>query len=112
MGWLSASVIEQAGKHLLAVLRHEGSVPYSTFYDGSDETHARLCEATGLDDWYGPEGVVDQAAYQLEALGFITIIELDAKLADDETDYRMTLTEGGLAAVEAGVAPNYQSVDL
>lgn len=112
MGYLDATVIEKAGNYLLSVLVAKNSAPYSTFYDGTDETHERLCELTGLDDWYGPEGVVDEAAYQLEALGIVTIRELDSELADGELDYLIELTEAGRQKLEHGDKPVYRSINL
>lgn len=112
MGWLDATQIEKAGAYLLSVLQRERRVAYSMFYDGSDERHQRLCEETRLDDWYGPEGVVDEAAYQLEAMGFVTILKLDAELSDGEPDYQIELTDVGRTKLEGGFRPEFGSVDL
>lgn len=112
MGYLPASVIEQAGQYLLCVLQAKNEVDYSFFYDGSDEAHQRLNDATGLDDWYGAEGVVDEAAYQLAEAGYVSIRPLDSKLADDEQDYQIVLTAFGRASLESGGKPEFEGVDL
>jgi hypothetical protein len=103
----------KAGDHLLSLLKAEGSVPYSRFYDGEDVTHDRLREALGLeDDWYSPEVLMDVAAAQFEKAGLVTIEPLAAKLADDEQDYRISLTDEGRAFLASSKPFPYRDVDL
>lgn len=105
MGYSDAGAIEQAGTHLLGLLKVEGRVRYSRFYDGSDETHGELKKALGIeddDDWYCPERLVDLAAWQLEVGGIVTLTTLDDLLADGEQDYLIELTDRGRSFIERG----------
>jgi hypothetical protein len=99
-------LIEQAARHLLAVLQTQGSILYSSFYDASQEPNARLCEGIGISvedgEWYSAEALIDTAAAQLEQQGIVELDWLDARLVDDEPDYRITLTDAGRSALQAG----------
>ncbi len=106
MGLRPSELIEQAALHLLAVLQTQGSVLYSSFYDGNEETNFRLCEGIGItvDDgeWYSAEALIDNAAAQLEQQGIVELMWLETRLVDDEPDYRITLTDTGRSTLQAG----------
>lgn len=106
MGLRPSELIEQAARHLLAVLQTQGSILYSSFYDGSEEANARLCEGIGISvedgEWYSAEALIDNAAAQLEQQGIVELEWLEARLVDDEQDYRITLTDAGRSALETG----------
>jgi hypothetical protein len=94
MGWVYAGNIEKAVRHLLPILETEKCVRYSRFYDGTDECHEGLNASLGVDDYDCAELLMDLAAYQLEELGIVRRVDLEEKLSDGETDYRIELVTG------------------
>lgn len=108
MGTFPADYIEQAGKFLLDRLLAAGKLPYSTFFDGTDETHEQLVKSIGLeDDYYAPEHLLDLAAYELEEQEIVEREPLTERLVDGEEDYLITLTPEGRKKINAGYQPEY-----
>ena len=113
MGHIPAELIERAGNHLLDRLFDAIKLPYSTFCDGSVESHKRLCDVLGLeDDRYSAEGLIDLAVGQLEEQGIVVVQQLSSKLADGENDYLIEFTEDGLGRISADFVPSYRDVIL
>ncbi len=106
MGLRPSELIEQAAPHLLAVLQTQGSILYSSSYDGSEEANARLWKGIGISvedgEWYSAEALVDNAAAQLEQQGIVELKWLETRLFDDEPDYRIALTDAGRSVLQAG----------
>jgi hypothetical protein len=94
MGHVYAHNIEKAVRFLLPILQSEKCVNYSRFYDGTGECHDKLSATLEVDDYDCAELLMDLAAYQLEELGIVRRIDLEAKLADGENDYRIELVAG------------------
>ncbi len=107
MGYRPGELIAQAARHLLSVLLENRSILYSHFYDGTEETEARICEGIGISledgEWYSAEALIDNAAAQLEQQGIVELDWLETRLVDGEPDYRITLTTAGQKALQAGV---------
>jgi hypothetical protein len=118
MGMMYAHNQEKAAAFLLKVLEEKGGrVDYSYFYDGSEETAQRLYAGMELEDgdgeWIGAEGVMDEAAAEMESQGFVRIVWLEGqKLADDEPAYAIELTEEGRKKIAAGKKPKFRNLDL
>ena len=116
MGMMYAHHIKQGAHDLLKVLRGESSVRYSRFYDATDETRRALCKGMEMSeedaDWYGAEGIMDEAAAALAAQGYVKITRLQDLLADGEHDYLIDLTEEERAKLEAGQEPVFRNLDL
>jgi len=119
MGWVSGQQLKPAGKYLLGILKSEGSVPFSRFYN-QDTDYVSLAEevAAYADD---DKNAIDEehvhiliefAAYQLENTGAVAFTKLDARLIDDEEDYQITLTEKGRAMLEEEKQFHYRDMDL
>jgi hypothetical protein len=108
VGYSYAHDIEKAGLFLLGLLLREGSVRYSRFYDGTDETQTQLLRGMGYpeegEDFEpdNPETLMDLAAGELSDGGIVKITFLSEKLSDDEPDYLIELTEKGRSFVEGG----------
>jgi hypothetical protein len=108
MGFSYDHDVERAGLYLLGLLKSEGRVRYSRFYDGTDETYEAIIRAMGYPeegDSYlpeCPEHLIDLAAWQLETGGIVKITPLAEKLADGEQDYTIELTEEGRQFLERG----------
>ncbi len=97
MGYQYAQTIEHAAMFLLRVLEEKGgSVPYSTFYDGTKATEDWLEQSLELSDGDGAEGLMDLAAAQLAEQGVVSMETLNSKLSDGENDYLNGLTEEGV----------------
>ena len=106
MGLRPSELIEQAARYLLTVLLENRSILFSRFYDGTDETKARICEGIGIsveDGEWSAEALIDNAAPQLEQQGIVELTWLETRLVDDEPDYRITLTDAGRMALKSGV---------
>lgn len=106
MGLRPSNLIEQAARYLLTVLLENRLILYSHFYDGTDETNARICKGIGISvedgEWYSAEALIDNAAAQLEQQGIVQLDWLETRLVDDEPDYRITLTDSGRMALQSG----------
>lgn len=106
MGLRPSELIEQAARYLLTVLLENRSILYSHFYDGTAETEVRICQGIGISvedgEWYSAEALIDNAAAQLEQQGIIELTWLETRLVDEEPDYRITLTDAGRSALQAG----------
>ncbi len=113
MGYSYANHIEKAGRHLLGILMAEGSVRYSRFYDGEDETHEALLRGMGYgpaldgtaeDDYVPecPERLMDLAVAQLERQLVVKTTDLEDLLADGNEDYLIELTDEGRSHLELG----------
>jgi hypothetical protein len=113
---MPGELIEQAARYLREILLVEESVLYSRFYDGTDETRDKLIQGMRITaedaDRYGVEGVMDQAAAGLERAGYVRIVDLEEKLADDEKDYRIDLLEHGRTMFKQGRLPPFHDLDL
>src|SRR5262245_31575137 len=98
MGYFHADDIEKAGRYLLSVLRVEGTVHYSRFFNGTDDTEQAIVDGMGFDEDECPDCpvfLIDLAAYQLENEGFVKLAMLDDELCDGEQDYQIELTTKG-----------------
>lgn len=106
MGYRPGELIAQAAQHVLTVLLENRSILYSHFYDGTEETEARICEGIGISvedgEWYSAEALIDNAAAQLEQQGIVELDWLETRLMDGEPDYRITLTAAGRMALQSG----------
>lgn len=108
MGMSPDSAIRDAGEYLLNRLLQSTSLPYSTFYDGSDATADQLERSLGLEDtWYSAEQLIDLAVSQLEYQGIVRTETLTTKLADGEDDYLIELTADGRKKLASGYMPRY-----
>jgi hypothetical protein len=105
---------QAAGDHLLGLLRTEGSLRYSRFYDGSDKTHEALLRGMGLgeDHCDSPEWAMDTAVAQLEKAGLVATRTTADLLADGNRDYEISLTDEGRAFLAEGKSFPYRDVDL
>lgn len=118
MGMMYAGNLEKASRYLVHVLTEKGGrVHYAHFYDGSEETALALYTGLGVDaeegEWMGAEGVMDQAAGEMEAQGFVKLVWLPGeKLADDEPAYEIHLTDEGRRRLAAGEWPTFRDLDL
>lgn len=102
---------QRAGDHLLGLLKSEGRVCYSRFYDGSDEAARRLREVCGCtSDIVSAELLMDIAAGQLEEQGVARLVTLHNRLADGENDYAIELTDEGKALLESGRQVRFRDV--
>jgi hypothetical protein len=119
MGWVYAGEIKKAADYLLGdVLVNVIKVRYSWFYDGTNERSEKLvidmgypeegCE--GVPDC--PELLLDLAASELERQGFVKLTILDEKLADDEPDYLIELTEEGIEKMVEGIEPVFRHLEM
>ena len=94
MGYLSGDQIVRGAAYWLEKLLDGAAVPYSTFYDATEGTAARLAEGLRMSQ-EDAEGVaeitMDMAADQLTKLGVTSFEQLDSLLADEEADYQLTL---------------------
>ena len=106
MGHSYRMEILEAGRHLLEVLRFEGCVRYSRFYDGTDATENALVRGMGYgpelagltEDDYVPErpaDLIDLAVKQLERKSIVKTTVLQELLADENPDYLIELTDEG-----------------
>ncbi len=113
MGFSYANNIEKTGLYLLSLLKGDGRVRYSRFYDGEDRTQEALLRGMGYgsaldgeaeDDYVPecPEHLMDLAAAELERGGIVKTTDLEDLLADESQDYLIELTEKGRAFVESG----------
>lgn len=94
MGYTYSDAIERAAYHVLELLRQRSELPYSTFYDGTEETSEELerileCEC--------PAHALDLAVAQLEEQGVVETETRNELLADEEQDYWIRLTPRGHA---------------
>jgi len=92
MGYTYRVAIEKAAFHVLERLRHQTDIPYSTFYDGTDETHDEL---ERILDWDCPEHAIDLAVAQLEQQGLVETEPRSNTLSDGELDYSIRLLRRG-----------------
>ena len=112
MGYSDAEVIRDAADYLLGVLLDSQELAYSTFYDGTDNTHDELMKSIGLEDeWYSAERLIDLAVVQLEEQGIVRTEKLASKLADDENDYLIELTDAGRKRIDAGFQPSFRDME-
>lgn len=113
MGWVNASDVEPAGNYLLGILRAEGSVPYSRFYN-DDTDYAALAAAAGIADAHEDQAhvLIEFAAGQLERAGLVSFTPLDTELIDGEHDYTIALTDKGREFLASGRPFRYRDMDL
>lgn len=112
MGYSSADAIQIAGEYLISRLSAAIRLPYSTFYDGTEETSEQLTKSLGQEDtWYCAEHLIDLAVNQLEAQGIVETQPLATKLADGEDDYLIELTEEGSRKLKSGFTPEYRDAE-
>jgi hypothetical protein len=113
MGYRSVDEIEKAGWYLLAILKVEGSVHFSRFYDGTEETEETLLCGMGFgpaidgdaEDDYVPENafsLIDIAAEELARGGIVKTTYLADLLAQEVQDYLIELTDKGRAFLDRG----------
>jgi hypothetical protein len=113
MGISAAHNIEKAGLYLLAILKVEGSVHFSRFYDGTEEMEETLLRGMSFgpaidgeaEDDYVPENatsLMDIAAEELARGGIVKTTYLDELLAQEVQDYLIELTDKGRAFLDRG----------
>ncbi len=119
MGWAHKEDTGRAGSYLLAILAAEVKVPYSRFYDATDETESKLLAGMGYPDPEDPDHVpdspasyMDHAVGQLEKAGIVATRLTGGKLADEEPAYEIELTEKGRAFIATGKQFPYYDMDL
>src|SRR5262249_16952265 len=113
MGYATGSHIGLAGKYLLGILKEEGQIRYSRFYDGSDEAADALMKNCGYEsEMDAPECMMDVAVAQLEHAGIVATRSLPEKLADGEQDYEIRLTDEGEQFLAGGQEFQFRDVDL
>jgi len=99
MALTSSSVIEKGAERLLSLLATQSPIRYNRFYDGTEETAARLAKAPGFDEsdrsWYCAQQAIDLAVFELSKLGLLETSQLDETLSDGERDYEILLTAKG-----------------
>jgi len=112
MGGVAGQSITQAAEYLLKLVLTKANVAYSVFYN--DETSERsIAEEMGVDEHlYSPLVLLDLAAGQLEELGWVTRVEVDAVLPDGERDYQIALTSTGRLALAKGTRVHCRDVML
>ncbi len=111
MGYSHAENIRTAGAYLLRLLSEETTIEYTRFYDGTDDTRLALYASLGLTEedgeYYCAEHLIDLAAAQLEAQGFIHTETLSSKLADGEPNYSIRLAADARGRFASGEEPKY-----
>ena len=117
MGMAYAHNIKAAGDYLIIHLLLAGrSVPYSSFYDGTDETAAALAAGLGMSpeeaDWECGPLYMDLAVGALEHQGYISTTQLDEQLADGEPAYTIDLLAAGRDMLVARKWPVFRDVEL
>ncbi len=118
MGMMYAHSLEKVARYLVQVLEEKGGkVHYSEFYDGTEETALRLYAGMGVDeregDWIGAEGVMDEAAAEMKAQGYVRLIwHRGEELADGEPAYSIELTDRGRRKLAAGKFPKFRDLLL
>jgi hypothetical protein len=113
MGFVSGQQLSPGGAYLLGILRAEGAVPFSRFYN-TETDYAALAAAAGIGepDEEHAHVLIEFAAGQLEHAGLVSFANLPDELIDGERDYRIELTEKGKRFVEAGRAFRFRDMDL
>jgi hypothetical protein len=113
MGWVSSHAMKPAGDYLLGILKAEGSVPFSRFYN-DDTDYAALAKAAGVDESYEDHAhiLIEFAAGQIEAAGLVSFTQLEATLIDGERDYAITLTDKGRSFLVSGQRFRYRDMNL
>lgn len=118
MGMMYAYNQEKAARYLVKVLEAKGGkVHYSEFYDATEETALRLYAGMGIDEdegeWICAESVMDVAAAQMEAQGFVSRIWHEGEELDDgEPAYSIELTGEGRKKLSVGKFPKFRNLDL
>lgn len=113
MGFVSGEQLSPGGAYLLGVLREEGAVPFSRFYNAQTD-YAALASAAGIDESDADHAhvLIEFAAGQLEVAGLVSFSELPDELIDGERDYRIELTEKGKRFVAASRTFRFRDMDL
>ena len=116
MGQMPGEMTKMAGDYLLSILVEEITVPYSRFYDGSDETREKLRIGIGMSesdaDWYSIELMMDLAADRFAKMGIVEIRPREDKLADGEKNYDIVLTEKGCQFIADAKEYKFPDLDL
>lgn len=117
MGYVSASSLEGPGSYLLQLLKEEGSVPYSRFYNHEDTMPQGLIDSVDAGTSHGDARErahvdLEWAAYQLADAGIVEMQELPDRLPDDGNDYLIILTDQGREFVNSGESFQYRGMDL
>jgi hypothetical protein len=116
MGMMYAHNIQKAADYLVRILLEETRVPYSRFYDGTEETLRKLAEGMGMSledaERYCAVANMDEAAAVLAAEGYVKITYLDEKLKDGEPAYQIELLDQGRAMLASGKQPVFHDLDL
>lgn len=114
MSIMPGNMVKKAGDYLLSVLASEPSIRYSRFYDATDATRERLRLGVGLSqadaDYYCMELMMDLAVSMFEKRKLVQTRYLEEKLADDEPDYEICLTDEGTRFITEG--RDYASPDV
>ncbi len=87
---------DRVREYLLGILKAEGAVRFSRFYN--DETdYAKLAAEAGIDeaDVEHAHIIIEDDAQELRRLGIVTFTTLPDRLIDGENDYLIELTENG-----------------
>jgi hypothetical protein len=113
MGFVSSEQVRPGGEYLLGILKAEGAVPFSRFYN-DDTDYAQLAADAGISecDEEHAHVLIEFAAGQLERAGQVSFTELPGKLIDGENDYAIELTEKGRQLIANGKKFRYSDMDL
>jgi hypothetical protein len=106
MSYFCETVLKAAGDYLLGLLKSEGAVRYSRYYNEKDGTHEALLRGMGLDEEEcdSPECAMDDAVAQLEEAGYVATRTTGDLLMDGHRDYEIALTEEGKTFLASCVA--------
>lgn len=113
MAFVSSEQVRPGGEYLLGILKVEGTVRFSRFYNG-DTDYAKLAQEAGIDEADEEQAhvLVEFAAQQLERFGIASFATLPDKLIDGEHDYAIELTEKGRLFVAEGRKIGFRDMDV
>jgi hypothetical protein len=113
MGFVSSEQVRPGGEYLLGILKAEGAVRFSRFYN-EDTDYARLAEDAGIgeSDVEHAHVLIEFAAQQLERLGIVSFTTLPDTLIDGDHDYTIELTEKGRLVITEGKPIGFRAMDV
>jgi hypothetical protein len=113
MAFVSSEQVRPGGEYLLTILKAEGSVRFSRFYN-RDTDYAELAAEAGIaeHDVDHAHVLIEFAAHQLERFGIVSFTALPDELIDGEHDYRIELTETGRKRLAGGEKIGFRTMDV
>lgn len=113
MAFVSSEQVRPAGEYLLGILRAEGSVRFSRFYN-DDTDYAKVAADAGIDEDDADHAhiLIEFAADQLKRFGIVSYTTLPDRLIDGEQDYLIELTAKGKERVATGPAIVFCDMDV